>query len=479
MRLGLIWAQARAADGGRGVIGRDGGLPWHLPEDLARFRRLTTGRPVIMGRATWESLPPRFRPLPGRANIVLTRRRGLALAGADVVGDVAAAVAHAGDAGAWVIGGAQVYAATIAAADRLEVTEIDLVVDGDARAPELDASWQQVAVDPATGWHTSADGLRYRFRTYARGSLGSMPAAISLSVPARPFGAVLTAMVTPMTADGTVDLDAAVRLATHLVDHGHDGLVLNGTTGESPTTHAPEKADLIAAVVGAVGDRAVIVAGAGSNDTKHAVRMAEQAAAAGAHGLLVVSPYYSRPSQEGVYRHCVAVADATDLPVMLYDVPGRTVVRFAPETLDRLARHDRIVAVKDATGDVFGAARTMARTDLAYYSGDDALNLAFLAHGAAGVVSMAGHLVGDELAAIVRAIDAGDLVAARAAFVSILPAIDLICGSGNGVVRSKTALELLGLIPTRVVRLPHVEADDHEVDLVRTAMLAAGLLAAR
>lgn len=297
--------------------------------------------------------------------------------------------------------------------------------------------------------------------------------------PARPFGAVLTAMVTPMTAAGEVDLDAAARLATHLVDHGHDGLVLNGTTGESPTTHAPEKADLIAAVVAAVGGRAVIVAGAGSNDTKHAVRMAEQAAAAGAHGLLVVSPYYSRPSQEGVYRHTVAVADGCDLPVMLYDVPARTVVRYAPETLDRLAAHDRIVAVKDATGDVFAAARTMARTGLAYYSGDDALNLAFLAHGAAGVVSMAGHLVGDSLAVLVRAMDAGDLAAARASFVGMLPAIDIICGSGNGVVRSKTALELLGLIPGRSVRLPHVEADADEVDVVRAAMLAAGLLPTR
>ena len=306
-----------------------------------------------------------------------------------------------------------------------------------------------------------------------------MLAAATPSVPARPFGAVLTAMVTPMTVSGEVDLDAAVRLATHLVDHGHDGLVLNGTTGESPTTHAPEKADLIAAVVAAVGDRAVIVAGAGSNDTKHAVRMAEQAAAAGAHGLLVVSPYYSRPSQEGVYRHSVAVADATDLPVMLYDVPGRTVVRYAPETLDRLANHVRIVAVKDATGDVFAAARTMARTDLAYYSGDDAFNLAFLAHGAAGVVSMAGHLVGEELAALVRAMDAGDLASARAGFGSMLPAIDLICGSGNGVVRSKTALELLGLIPTRTVRLPHVAADDDEVALVRAALLAARLLPTR
>jgi 4-hydroxy-tetrahydrodipicolinate synthase len=305
-----------------------------------------------------------------------------------------------------------------------------------------------------------------------------MPSATSRAVPARPFGAVLTAMVTPMTTAGGVDLDAAVRLATHLVAHGHDGLVLNGTTGEAPTTHAPEKSDLIAAVVAAVGDRAVVVAGAGSNDTAHAVRMAEQAAAAGAHGLLVVSPYYSRPSQEGIYRHSVAVADATGLPVMLYDVPGRTVVRYAPDTLDRLAAHEKIVAVKDATGDVYGAVRTMARTGLAYYCGDDPLNLAFLAHGAAGVVSMVGHVVGDELASIVRALDAGDLALARKVFVSIVPAIELICGSGNGAVRAKVALELLGILRSRTMRLPQVAADDDEVAVVRAAMLAAGLLGA-
>ena len=190
---------------------------------------------------------------------------------------------------------------------------------------------------------------------------------------AKPFGRLLTAMVTPMADDGSVDFDAAASLAVHLVAHGHDGLVLNGTTGEAPTTHAEEKAELIRTVVDAVGDRALVVAGAGSNDTQHAVRMAEQAADAGADGLLVVSPYYSRPSQEGIFHHTVAVADATDLPVMLYDVPGRTVVRYSPETLRRLAAHPQVVAVKDATGDVQGALRVIAETGLAYYSGDDGL----------------------------------------------------------------------------------------------------------
>jgi len=293
---------------------------------------------------------------------------------------------------------------------------------------------------------------------------------------ARPFGALLTAMVTPMTPDGDVDVDAGVALARHLVEHGHDGIVLNGTTGEAPTTHAPEKAELVRAVVEAVGDRAVVVAGAGSNDTVHAVRMAEQAADAGAHGVLVVTPYYSRPTQEGVYRHTVAVADATDLPVMLYDVPGRTVVRYSAETLDRLAEHPRIVAVKDATGDTQTALKHIARTGLAWYSGDDGLLLPFLSVGAVGLVSMAGHIAGDGLAEVIRRFDAGDVAGARARFVELLPLVDLICGSGNGAMRSKAALAVLGLIPGATMRLPQVAPDEAETELVRTALVAAGLM---
>ena len=294
--------------------------------------------------------------------------------------------------------------------------------------------------------------------------------------PRRPFGSLLTAMVTPMRDDGSIDLSAAASLAAHLVEHGHDGVVLNGTTGEAPTTHAPEKIALIEAVVDAIGDRAVVLAGAGSNDTQHAVRMAEQAAAAGAHGLLVVSPYYSRPSQEGVYQHTRAVVDATDLPVMLYDVPARTVVRYSPSTLQRLAADARVVAVKDATGDVQAAIRLIADTGLAYYSGDDGLLLPFLAVGAVGLVSMAGHLVGELLERVIREFDAGDTAAARATFLEALPAIDLICGSGNGALRSKVALALLGLIPSAAMRLPQVAADGDEVAEVHAALIAAGLL---
>jgi 4-hydroxy-tetrahydrodipicolinate synthase len=292
---------------------------------------------------------------------------------------------------------------------------------------------------------------------------------------ARPFGSLLTAMVTPMADDGSVDLKAAASLAEHLIEHGHDGVVLNGTTGEAPTTHAPEKADLIRAVVEAVGDRALVLAGAGSNDTSHAVRMAEQAAEAGAHGLLVVSPYYSRPSQEGIYQHTVAVADATELPVMLYDVPGRTVVRYSLDTLERLAAHEKIVAMKDATGDVQGALKAIERTGLAYYSGDDGLLLPFLSVGAVGLVSMAAHLAGDQLAAVIRDFDT-DPAGARATFTSVLPLIDLICGSGNGALRSKLTLTLLGLIPSAAMRLPQAAAGEDEVLEVRAALIEAGLL---
>ncbi|GEK20685.1 4-hydroxy-tetrahydrodipicolinate synthase [Cellulomonas xylanilytica] len=296
------------------------------------------------------------------------------------------------------------------------------------------------------------------------------------STPARPFGSVLTAMVTPMTADGAVDLARAVQLAKHLVDHGNDGLVLNGTTGEASTTHAPEKAELVQAVVEAVGDRAWVVAGAGSNDTAHAVRMAEQAAEAGAHGLLVVSPYYSRPSQEGIRRHVEAVADATELPVMLYDVPGRTAVRFAPATIAALARHDRVVAMKDAGGEAYAAAKSIAETGLAWYSGDDSALLTLLAHGAVGIVGVSTHVVGRQVSEIVAAFDAGDHAAALQTFRSITSVIDALNGAGFQTVSAKAALQVLGVLPERSVRLPLVPATDDELAQIRDGLRAAGLL---
>jgi 4-hydroxy-tetrahydrodipicolinate synthase len=292
----------------------------------------------------------------------------------------------------------------------------------------------------------------------------------------RPFGAVLTAMCTPMRADGSVDLEAAGRLAVHLVDHGHDGLVVNGTTGESPTTSDAEQEQVLRAVLEAVGDRVTVVAGVGTNDTAHTIELAHAAEKAGAHGLLVVTPYYNKPPQEGLYRHFTTVADATGLPVMLYDIPGRSGVPIATETLIRLAEHERVVAVKDAKGDLFASSLVMAATDLAYYSGEDALNLALLTQGAVGVVSVVGHVAGAQYAEMVRAVDAGDLRTARTVHQRLLPAVQAIMTRTQGAIMAKAALQLLGVIEHRTVRLPLVEATDDQVAQLRDDLSTTGLL---
>jgi 4-hydroxy-tetrahydrodipicolinate synthase len=283
-------------------------------------------------------------------------------------------------------------------------------------------------------------------------------------------------MVTPFTESGAVDLDTAVSLATHLVDHGHDGLVVSGTTGESPTTDPAEQRDLLQAVLGAVGDRASVVAGAGTNDTAHSLRLAEAASAAGADGLLVVTPYYSKPAQDGIVAHFRAIADVSSVPVMLYDIPGRTGVKLSADTLARAAEHPRIVAVKEASGDLYAGSWLLRRTDLVIYSGDDALNLAWLAVGAVGVVSVIGHLVGDRIADLIAAVDAGDLETARKIDQSLLPVTEAIMTRAPGAVMAKAALELLGLLPNRVVRPPQAPATDDEVAQLRRDLVDAHLL---
>jgi 4-hydroxy-tetrahydrodipicolinate synthase len=295
-------------------------------------------------------------------------------------------------------------------------------------------------------------------------------------LPSRPFGAVLIAMVTPFDADGGVDLDAAARLAAHLVGQGADGIVVSGTTGESPTTSGAEKEALVRAVVEAVGDRAHVVAGVGTYDTAHSVELAEHAAKAGAHGLLVVTPYYSKPPIEGLVQHFTAVADATELPVMLYDIPPRSVVRIGTPALLRLAAHPRIVAVKDATGDLFAGSEVMAETDLAFYSGDDVLNLAWLAHGAAGMVSVVGHVAADRYRAMVTAVDAGDLPAARAIHDGLIPAVKALMTRTQGAITSKAALQLQGILEHRTMRLPLVAATDDEVEQLRTDLIQSGVM---
>jgi len=298
-----------------------------------------------------------------------------------------------------------------------------------------------------------------------------------MSLPAAPFGRVLTAMVTPFTSDGAIDVDAAQAVASHLADHGHDGLVLSGTTGESPTTTVAENGDLVRAVVEAVGDRVEVVAGVGTNSTAHSLELTEQADKLGAAGVMVVTPYYSKPSPPGVLAHFRAVAQATELPVMLYDVPGRTGLRIAWETYEQAASIDNVVAVKEAVGDLVQGVRLMRDLGLAVYCGDDAHNLAWLAHGACGVISVVGHVAGDQHAALVRAVDEGDLDRAREIFHSLLPAIAAVMGVANyGGTTAKAALQLAGVLDNRRVRLPLVELDDAEVEALRSGLTAAHLL---
>jgi 4-hydroxy-tetrahydrodipicolinate synthase len=289
--------------------------------------------------------------------------------------------------------------------------------------------------------------------------------------PPAPFGRVLTAMVTPFTDDGILDLEQAQRLAEYLIDDGHDGLVILGTTGEAPTVSEAEAARLHTAIVEAIGDRATVVAGVGTHNTNFTIELAQQAQKCGADGLLVVTPYYSKPPQEGLVRHFKAVADSTDLPVMLYDIPSRAGTRISDETFDRVAEHDRIVAVKDAVGDLVGGSRVMQRTGLVYYSGDDALT-----HGAAGLVSVVGHIAGPEHRAMVEAVGKGDLVTAQAIYRRLLPAVDAVMGKGIGAIMAKAALQLRGLLPNRTMRLPLIEASEAQVEELRRELVAAGLL---
>jgi 4-hydroxy-tetrahydrodipicolinate synthase len=286
---------------------------------------------------------------------------------------------------------------------------------------------------------------------------------------------MLTAMVTPFTSDGAVDFEGVQRLAAYLVDEQrNDGLVVSGTTGESPTTTDEEKDRILRAVVEAVGDRASVVAGAGTNDTHHSVELARAAERAGAHGLLAVTPYYNKPPQEGLFRHFTAVADATELPVMLYDIPGRSGVPIQTETLVRLARHPRIVAVKDAKGDLFAGSQVMATTDLVFYSGDDLLNLPWLSVGAAGVVSVAGHVAGAELASMIGLYRSGDVAGALAVHRQLLPVVTGIMTRTQGAIMVKAALKLAGL-DAGFVRLPLVDATQEQVALLREDLIAGGL----
>ena len=289
------------------------------------------------------------------------------------------------------------------------------------------------------------------------------------------FGTVLTAMVTPFNADGTkIDFAAAAQLANDLVDLGNNGLVVNGTTGESPTTDEHEKLELLKVVLDAVGNRARVVAGAGSNDTAHSVLLAKDAAAAGAHGLLVVTPYYNKPPQAGIYAHMIAVADSTDLPIMVYDIPGRSGVAISNDTMLQLSEHPKILVNKDAKGDIWAASQIMAQSDLAYYSGDDPLNLALLCVGAIGVVSVTGHVVADRHKQMVEAIQNNDVLTARKINESLVPITEGIMTRAGGAIMVKASLDLLGRVGGGSLRLPLVPATPEQRKVLKADLIKGG-----
>ncbi|MDN6325034.1 MAG: 4-hydroxy-tetrahydrodipicolinate synthase [Corynebacterium sp.] len=300
-----------------------------------------------------------------------------------------------------------------------------------------------------------------------------MSTGMTATTGAEIFGTVSVAMVTPFTKDGSIDLDAGVSLAGHLVDQGCDALVLSGTTGESPTVRPSEKIDLLKAVRAELGDSVKLVAGSGTYSTAESVELSKASADAGADGLLVVTRYYSRPSQEGLYQHFSMVADAVDTPICLYDIPSRTVVPIESDTIRRLADHPNIQAVKDAKGDLPAAMQLLEETDLAWYSGDDPLNVPWLAVGATGVISVIGHVAAPQLRALRDAVDAGDITGARTIANRLTPLTRAQARLG-GVAFAKAALKLQG-IEVGAPRLPIIEPTPDEYDRLAEDLRDAGI----
>lgn len=283
-------------------------------------------------------------------------------------------------------------------------------------------------------------------------------------------------MATPFGPDGSLDLDGVQKVAKHLVAHGHDGLVVSGTTGESPTTTKEEDGETLAAVRDAVGPDIKLVAGVGTNDTATSTYLAKQARERGADGVLLVSPYYNKPGQRGMLAHFRQVVDAAEIPVMMYDVPGRTGSLIGLETYEAMSSWEQVVAVKDATGDIPRTAK-LVQLGYAVYSGDDVNTLGYLAHGACGVVSVVGHAAGKEIAAMIDTFLAGDHAGALETYQRLVPAFEAVMGVPNyGATTAKASLQLLGVLDNRRVRSPLVELDDDELGALRAALTAAGLL---
>ncbi len=293
-----------------------------------------------------------------------------------------------------------------------------------------------------------------------------------MTTPA-PFGRLITAMITPFAKDGSIDWDGVAKLATHLADHGHDAIVVNGTTGEAPTTKSSEKLEIIKVVKSTVGSRVKVLSGAGDNETSYTVEQAKRSADAGADGLLIVAPYYNKPPQAGIEAHFKAVADATDLPIMMYDIPGRTGVEIESDTIVRLFELPNIVALKDAKGNLAATSDVIARCGIPVYSGDDILNLPFLSIGAVGFVSVCGHTVGNELRAMLDAWFAGDTARALEIHQKLIPVFKGTFRT-QGAILTKAAMTLMGL-PGGTTRLPLVDATPAQIATLREDLIAGGV----
>jgi len=288
-----------------------------------------------------------------------------------------------------------------------------------------------------------------------------------------PFGRLITAMITPFAKDGSIDWDGVATLATHLADHGHDAIAVNGTTGEAPTTKSSEKLEIIKVVKSTVGSRVKVLSGAGDNETSYTVEQAKRSAEAGADGLLIVAPYYNKPPQAGIEAHFKAVASATDLPIMMYDIPGRTGVEIESDTIVRLFDLPNIVALKDAKGNLAATSDVIARCGIPVYSGDDILNLQFLSIGAVGFVSVCGHSVGNELKAMLDAWFAGDTARALEIHQKLIPVFKGTFKT-QGAILTKAAMNLMGL-PGGTTRLPLVDATPAQIATLREDLIAGGV----
>jgi 4-hydroxy-tetrahydrodipicolinate synthase len=288
-----------------------------------------------------------------------------------------------------------------------------------------------------------------------------------------PFGRLITAMITPFAKDGSIDWDGVATLATHLADHGHDAIAVNGTTGEAPTTKSSEKLEIIKVVKSTVGSRVKLLSGAGDNETSYTVEQAKRSADAGADGLLIVTPYYNKPPQAGIEAHFKAVASSTDLPIMMYDIPGRTGVEIESDTIVRLFDIPNIVALKDAKGNLAATSDVIARCGIPVYSGDDILNLPFLSIGAVGFVSVCGHTVGSELKEMLDSWFAGDTARALEIHQKLIPVFKGTFKT-QGAILTKAAMNLMGL-PGGTTRLPLVDATPAQIATLREDLIAGGV----